>query len=937
MERKPGLKRKAADDLQEAQPKKLKRDGELEEVEAESPDLLKDEIDSLQRELDRLDAELRKQGDVEMPDLPVEPGVEFSEDVDDHSEIQVDDDSRGLSQSRSRRIPRPNRNFSNYEVEPEDQRSHAVVPPVVSSPPLNAFYGSMSSTKDTNYSSQPVVIQAPVRRPPTPSKLKVSRGRGAAQAASAPGGVTSSSGRSKGTGRGRGKWKPILPAPSWPIARKNAPATPAPKKGPDPMTICGRILRDLTKHKNAWVFLQPVDAKAMGLHDYHKVIKRPMDLGTIQAKLTNNQYTNVNEFAEDVRLTFRNAMLYNPPNHDVHLMGKEFLKMFEGRLPKAVEVESADPAMKRLHLEQTAQRYKNFETKLQTQLDAAQIDLEKSRITEISDVSPPLRPKDSLPDAVMEYDEKCKLAQSINTLGLRFMKGLFQIFEEEKPEFLKSESEIIDVETDRLSNTLLRRLESYVGDCRPLEQNRSSLGSSLPTSSSVTTPTNNTNTNTKAQSSTTTTASTTTTSTTPAAAPTTTTAAATSATATKTAPQTTQGAKQPLKPDGTKKEDSDESSSSSSDSSSSDDSSDDSDSENANTTDKKSKKHKGGHVTPASITITTTANSATNGSTVPTPNATATPTPTPIPAPVATPHTTIPGIAVMTPKPFILPTQKEEKQVVLMNQDSWSGLVSGGNANNNNNTATIIPVGIPTPKPAEVPDIGSRKLSSDASEAAAALASIHPVSTPIIPPVAPSVVSPVLSVPIQPIRPPISAVPSITPIQTPTQTNHATPPVGGVSPPPPSAGAPGDNSEFGGALWEDMKKRMALNKQREKDRAELEAELQRQQEEDKKRVEREIQARKQAEEERKRKEQEEERQRQLEREREVERLREEERAKREKAGPSVNLTSQSEIMANFERGVFGQGGGMGIGMGMGMGNLDVTSLLGLKRRDDDED
>lgn len=32
----------------------------------------------------------------------------------------------------------------------------------------------------------------------------------------------------------------------------------------------------------AWPFLKPVDADALGLHDYHDVIKKPMDLGTVK-------------------------------------------------------------------------------------------------------------------------------------------------------------------------------------------------------------------------------------------------------------------------------------------------------------------------------------------------------------------------------------------------------------------------------------------------------------------------------------------------------------------------------------------------------------------------------------------------------------------------------------------------------------------------------
>ena len=32
----------------------------------------------------------------------------------------------------------------------------------------------------------------------------------------------------------------------------------------------------------AWVFYKPVDAELLNLPDYHQVIKRPMDLGTVK-------------------------------------------------------------------------------------------------------------------------------------------------------------------------------------------------------------------------------------------------------------------------------------------------------------------------------------------------------------------------------------------------------------------------------------------------------------------------------------------------------------------------------------------------------------------------------------------------------------------------------------------------------------------------------
>ncbi|CDY19175.1 BnaC05g13760D [Brassica napus] len=92
---------------------------------------------------------------------------------------------------------------------------------------------------------------------------------------------------------------------------------------------CLNLLTKLMKHKDGWVFNVPVDAKGFGLHDYHTIVKEPMDLGTVKAKLGEGLYESPLEFAEDVRLTFNNAILYNPVGHEVHSMAKFLLSMFE--------------------------------------------------------------------------------------------------------------------------------------------------------------------------------------------------------------------------------------------------------------------------------------------------------------------------------------------------------------------------------------------------------------------------------------------------------------------------------------------------------------------------------------------------------------------------------------------------------------------------------
>ncbi|KAL2944507.1 Transcription factor GTE4 [Bienertia sinuspersici] len=84
--------------------------------------------------------------------------------------------------------------------------------------------------------------------------------------------------------------------------------------------------------------LEPVDVKRLGLHDYFDIIKHPMDLGTVKARLTKNWYKTPREFAEDVRLTFHNALTYNPAGQDVHIMAQDLLRVFEEKWP-AIESE----------------------------------------------------------------------------------------------------------------------------------------------------------------------------------------------------------------------------------------------------------------------------------------------------------------------------------------------------------------------------------------------------------------------------------------------------------------------------------------------------------------------------------------------------------------------------------------------------------------------
>uniref|UniRef100_M4CPD0 Bromo domain-containing protein n=1 Tax=Brassica campestris TaxID=3711 RepID=M4CPD0_BRACM len=95
------------------------------------------------------------------------------------------------------------------------------------------------------------------------------------------------------------------------------------------MSTRGKLLEKLMKHKWSWVFKTPVDVLGLGLQDYHLIVKKPMDLGTVKTNLEKGFYRSPVDFASDVRLTFTNALAYNPKGQDVYKMAEKLLSQFD--------------------------------------------------------------------------------------------------------------------------------------------------------------------------------------------------------------------------------------------------------------------------------------------------------------------------------------------------------------------------------------------------------------------------------------------------------------------------------------------------------------------------------------------------------------------------------------------------------------------------------
>ncbi|XP_039668277.1 bromodomain testis-specific protein isoform X3 [Perca fluviatilis] len=130
----------------------------------------------------------------------------------------------------------------------------------------------------------------------------------------------------------RGSGRPIKPP------KKDLPSFEGKKvRLSEQLRYCSDILKEMLSKRHygyAWPFYTPVDAEALGLHDYHDIIKQPMDLSTIRKKIDQREYAIAKEFAADVRLMFSNCYKYNPPSHEVVYMARKLQEVFEARYLK---------------------------------------------------------------------------------------------------------------------------------------------------------------------------------------------------------------------------------------------------------------------------------------------------------------------------------------------------------------------------------------------------------------------------------------------------------------------------------------------------------------------------------------------------------------------------------------------------------------------------
>ncbi|KAF5363793.1 hypothetical protein D9756_000418 [Leucocoprinus leucothites] len=92
--------------------------------------------------------------------------------------------------------------------------------------------------------------------------------------------------------------------------------------------VIGMLHSQISQHRNGNIFHNPI--RTVEAPDYHDIVKRPMDLKTIKARVKDGLITNSLEYQRDCFLMFANAMMYNRPGSDVYHMAEDMMHDSEG-------------------------------------------------------------------------------------------------------------------------------------------------------------------------------------------------------------------------------------------------------------------------------------------------------------------------------------------------------------------------------------------------------------------------------------------------------------------------------------------------------------------------------------------------------------------------------------------------------------------------------
>jgi bromodomain-containing factor 1 len=290
---------------------------------------------------------------------------------------------------------------------------------------------------------------------------------------------------------------------------------PRKKKYELELRFCQEVLAEIKKPRH-WqanqYFMAPVDPIALQIPTYWQIIKKPMDLSTVQSKLDANEYEKAKDFEEDVRQIFKNCFKFNKPGEIVYKSGQDLEKLFnekwegmgdwlQARQPtsepqsageddddddESDEDEEDDSEVERQ--EKIAQLQKQMEAMSKHMSELAQPKKKKKSTPPVvpskksskskggkkdkqQPTFPALQQKDKKKPAVkakpekeryVSYNEKQYISSAITQLDERRMNEALAIIQNNVPNLKNTDQTEIELDIDELPNFVLLKLLAFL-------------------------------------------------------------------------------------------------------------------------------------------------------------------------------------------------------------------------------------------------------------------------------------------------------------------------------------------------------------------------------------------------------------------------------------------------------------------------------------------
>jgi bromodomain-containing factor 1 len=293
-------------------------------------------------------------------------------------------------------------------------------------------------------------------------------------------------------------------------------AKPRRKKFQQELKFCESVITEIMKPKYStltYPFTSPVDPVALNIPSYLKIIKKPMDFGTIEKNLKNGVYQSAKDFYADAQLVFQNCYKFNPEGDAVNQMGHKLEELFESLWKEKAdwlaqhapppehspselysdeeededdEDEEIDPAQAKILAiqEQIAQLNAAAQQLLQQQTSAKRtspkLPGKKKKASGQSAkrkslplaVPPPAKPiksasvKKAKAPAPLSFAQKQEISEGISTLGDAEMRRAVQIIRNGCPHLANVNDDEMELDMDEINDDTLRELLRFIKSLR---------------------------------------------------------------------------------------------------------------------------------------------------------------------------------------------------------------------------------------------------------------------------------------------------------------------------------------------------------------------------------------------------------------------------------------------------------------------------------------